>query len=307
MLFFPERMTRAGETDTMRRLLLSATLLVGAIGPLPALADTCSEGVDRLGQRIAAFEAAGAQTPTTASPQEIAQLRALRQTAERVGQGGNAPACQAILAESDALIRSVERPRVVAADDLDDLKLHSPSGEEMGSIDELVVDPGTGRIAYAVVELGGFLGIGERNFPVPWALIQAAPDNQGLILNVPKDRLTAAPQFTRSNRPDMSDRQWAMALHTYYGVQPYWMRDSAALAAAGLPAGGGAGAQPLQQEVQRLSQEVDRLNRELSQARTLADTTAQKPGQTSEPNAGASGEAPPAPAQGGSTPPTPNQ
>jgi len=299
----------------MRRLLLSATMLVGALGPLPALAESCSEGVDRLGQRIAAFEAAGAQTPATATAQEIAQLRALRQTAERVGQSGsqggsqagNAQACQSILAEADALVRAVEQPRVVSADDLAKVKLHSPSGEEMGSIDELVVDPNTGRVAYAVVELGGFLGIGERNFPVPWALIQPTPDNQGMILNVPKDRLTAAPQFTSSNRPDMSDRQWAMALHTYYGVQPYWMRDSAALAAAGLPAGGGAGSQPLQQEVQRLSQEVERLNRELSQARTLADTTAQKPGQPNEPSAGASGGAQPNPAQGGSTPPTPNQ
>jgi len=304
----------------MRRLLLSAPILAGVLGPLPALAQNCPEGVDRLGQRIAAFEAAGAQTPASATPQEISQLRALRQTAERAGQnsnqGGNAQACQTILAEAEALVRSVERPRVVAADDLDDLKLHSPSGEEMGSIDELVVDPSTGRVAYAVVELGGFLGIGERNFPVPWAVIQPTPnnqggDNQGFVLNVPKEQLTAAPQFTRSNRPDMSDRQWAMALHTYYGVQPCWMRESAALAVAGLraglSAGGGAGSQPLQQEVQRLSQEVERLNRELSQARTLADTTAQKPGQPNEPSAGASGAAQPTPAQGGSTPPAPNQ
>lgn len=287
----------------MRRLLLSATMIAGALGPWPALAQGCPDGIDRLGQRIAAFEAAGAQSPAAATPQEIGQLRALRQTAERAGQGGNEPACQLILGEADALVRSIEKPRVVAADDLAKAKLHSPNGEEMGSISELVVDPTTGRVAYAVVELGGFLGLGERNFPVPWTLVQSTPNGDGYVLNVPKDRLTAAPQFTKSNRPDMSDRQWAMALHTYYGVQPYWIRDAAALAAAGLPTAAG-GSPQVQQDVQRLSQEVDRLKRELAQARTLADTAAQKPAATSTPNAGASGEAPP-PAQGSSAPPAP--
>ncbi len=288
----------------MRRLLLSATMLMGVLGPWPALAQSCPEGIDRLGQRIAAFEAAGSQPPGAATPQEIGQLRALRQTAERAGQGGNDQGCQLILGEADALVRSIEKPRVVAADDLAKAKLHAPNGDEMGSISELVVDPNTGRVAYAVVELGGFLGLGERNFPVPWALFQPTQGGDGYVLNVPKDRLTAAPQFTRSNRPDMSDRQWALALHTYYGVQPYWIRDSTALAAAGLPTGAATSPQ-MQQEVQRLSQEVDRLKRELAQARTLADTTAQKPGQPNEPNAGASGDAPSNPAQGGSAPPVP--
>ncbi|MBP2296712.1 PRC-barrel domain-containing protein [Azospirillum rugosum] len=299
----------------MRRLILSATMIAGALGPWatlgPALAQgaapSCPDGIDRLGQRIAAFEAAGAQSPASATPQEIGQLRALRQTAERAGQGGNEPACQTILGEAGALVRSIEKPRVVAADDLAKAKLHSPNGEEMGSISELVVDPDTGRVAYAVVELGGFLGLGQRNFPVPWTLVQATQNGDGYVLNVPKDRLTAAPQFTNSNRPDMSDRQWAMALHTYYGVQPYWIRDSAALAAAGLPVGA-TGSPQVQQEVQRLSQEVDRLRRELAQARTLGDTAAQqKPGTPAAPSAGGSGDTPPAPAQGGSTPPSPPQ
>ncbi len=295
----------------MKRLLLSAAVMAGALGPWPALAETCPEGVNRLGQRIGALEAAGNQTPAAASPQEIGQLRALRQTAERAGQRGSEPACQTILGEADALLRSVEHPRVVAADDLSKAKLHNANGEEMGSIAELVVDPNTGRVAYAVVEAGGFLGLGERNFPVPWALIQPSQGGvgqagDGFVLNVAKDRLTAAPQFTRSNRPDMSDRQWAMALHTYYGVQPYWMRDGAALAAVGMPEGGASGSPQLQSEVQRLSQEVDRLNRELSQARTLGDTTARKPDGAVQPGSGSTGNAP-SPDQGGSTPPAPQQ
>ncbi|MBP2299586.1 PRC-barrel domain-containing protein [Azospirillum picis] len=262
----------------MKRPTLGTALLLAALGPLsvaaPALAaDDCTAGLDRLGQQAAALEAAGPNSPAPVTPQETAQLRALQQAAQSAAQKGNAPACQAILGEAAALQESIAHPRAMAADDLEDAKLRSPDGKDLGSISELVIDPGTGRVAYAVVELGGFLGIGEADFAVPWALFSASGD--GYVLNVPKDKLTNAPRFDDKNRPNMNDRQWAMAVHTYYGVPPYWMRDSATLAAiAGTTAGGGdTAAAPLRQEVQRLSQEVARLNRELEQARGAAGSS----------------------------------
>ncbi|MCG5239114.1 PRC-barrel domain-containing protein [Azospirillum doebereinerae] len=261
----------------MTRPLFGAALMMGALATLslatPALAvDACTDGLDRLNQQAAALEAAGPGTPAPVTPQEIAQLRALQQSAQRVAQSGNAPGCLAILAEADGLQRSIARPSAVAADDLAKAKLHGADGAELGKISELVVDPITGRVAYAVVEMGGFLGIGDAHVPVPWALFQPAANNDGYVLNVPKDRLTGAPRFAGSNRPDMGDRQWAMAVHTYYGVPPYWMRDSATLAAAGGGASTPAAAQ--QQEVQRLSQEVARLTGELAQARAAGATGA---------------------------------
>jgi hypothetical protein len=209
--------------------------------------------------------------------QETAQLRALQQAAQAAAQKGNAPACQAILGKATALQDSIAHPRAIAADDLENAKLRSPDGKDLGSISELIIDPGTGRVAYAVVELGGFLGIGEADFAVPWALF--TPSGDGYVLNVPKDKLTNAPRFDDKNRPNMNDRQWAMAVHTYYGVAPYWMRDSATLAAiAGSAGGGDASAAPLRQEVQRLSQEVARLNQELQQARGAAGSSGTAPG-----------------------------
>ncbi|SMH58058.1 PRC-barrel domain-containing protein [Azospirillum agricola] len=289
----------------MKRPLLGAALTMAALGVLsaatPALAaDGCTEGLDRLGQRVAALEAAGPGTPAPVTPQETAQLRALQQTAQRVAQTGNAPACLAILGEADALQSSIAHPRAVAADDLAKARLHGADGAELGKISELVIDPNSGRVAYAVVEMGGFLGIGDAHVPVPWALFQPAasnggPDSGGYALNVPKDRLAGAPRFSGSSRPDMGDRQWAMAVHTYYGVPPYWMRDSATLAAAGGPMAQPA---PLQQEVQRLSQEVARLNAELTQARAASGGSA-----ASDTAGGRSGAAQPSSPQ----PPTANQ
>ncbi|CAO3414074.1 PRC-barrel domain-containing protein [Azospirillum endophyticum] len=261
----------------MKRPTLGTALLLAALGPLsiaaPALAaDDCAAGLDRLGQQAAALEAAGPGTPAPVTQQETVQLRALQQAAQAAAQKGNAPACQAILGEAAALQDSIAHPRAIAADDLEDAKLRSPDGKDLGSISELIIDPGTGRVAYAVVELGGFLGIGEADFAVPWALF--TPSGDGYVLNVPKDKLTNAPRFDDKNRPNMNDRQWAMAVHTYYGVPPYWMRDSATLAAiAGSKGGGDVSAAPLRQEVQRLSQEVARLNQELQQARGAAGSS----------------------------------
>lgn len=267
----------------MTRPTPATALLLAALGTLsfaaPALAaDDCAAGLDRLGQQAAALEAAGPGSAAPVTPQETAQLRALQQAAQAAAQKGNAPACQAILGEATALQDSIAHPRAIAADDLENAKLRSPDGKDLGSISELIIDPGTGRVAYAVVELGGFLGIGEADFAVPWALFN--PSGDGYVLNVPKDKLTNAPRFDDKNRPNMNDRQWAMAVHTYYGVAPYWMRDSATLAAiAGSTGGSGdASAAPLRQEVQRLSQEVARLNQELQQARGAAGSSGSTPG-----------------------------
>lgn len=261
----------------------ATALLLAALGTLsfaaPALAaDDCAAGLDRLGQQAAALEAAGPGSAAPVTPQETAQLRALQQAAQAAAQKGNAPACQAILGEATALQESIAHPRAIAADDLENAKLRSPDGKDLGSISELIIDPGTGRVAYAVVELGGFLGIGEADFAVPWALF--TPSGGGYVLNVPKDKLTNAPRFDDKNRPNMNDRQWAMAVHTYYGVAPYWMRDSATLAAIAGTAGGSGevSAAPLRQEVQRLSQEVARLNSELQQARGAAGSSGATPG-----------------------------
>lgn len=271
---------------------LGTVLLLAALAPVaaPAMAaDDCAAGLDRLGQQAAALEAAAPNSPAPVTPQEIAQLRALQQAAQGAAQKGNAQACQAILGEAAALQDSIAHPRAIAADQLEDTKLRSPDGKDMGEISELVIDPATGRIAYAVVELGGFLGIGDSDFPVPWALF--SPSGDGYVLNVPKDKLTNAPRFDEKNRPNMNDRQWAMAVHTYYGVPPYWMQQSATLAAiAGLTGGGSDAAAPLRQEVQRLSQEVTRLNQELQQARASGSSAAP---------AGASG------GQGSATPASP--
>jgi len=280
-----------------RTLLLSfaAALALSA----PALAQQpCGEPLRTLDQRTAALEAGGVPGPAL-TESERGALRGMRQAAERLQQAGNAEGCLAVVHDAQALIRSVERPQVLKVDDLDKVTLQSAQGEKVGEIGEVIVDPNTGRIAYAVVDMGGFLGMGERHVPVPWAAFQPGPEGQGLVLNATRDRLTAAPQFSRDNRPNMSDRQWAVAVHTYYGVPPYWVQGAAAYAAETQgQAMQNADTARLQQEVQRLSQEVRRLNQDLAQARAGQPQSGQAQSGQPQPDAasGASQPGQPAPA-----------
>jgi sporulation protein YlmC with PRC-barrel domain len=117
--------------------------------------------------------------------------------------------------------------------------VENPQGENLGDIKDVVIDPETGQMAYAVLAFGGILGMGEKYFAVPWqALAPKTPTTKGaqydrFVLNVDKERLKNAPSFNKDNWPDMADRQWAQQVYSYYGVQPYWTHREARMAGAG--------------------------------------------------------------------------
>ena len=79
-----------------------------------------------------------------------------------------------------------------------------------------------GLIAYAVMSVGGFLGMGEKYFAIPWRAFTMDTDNHRFVLDVDRDRLAAAPGFDRDHWPSMADETWALKIHTYYSTAPYW-------------------------------------------------------------------------------------
>ena len=111
---------------------------------------------------------------------------------------------------------------VLAASTLEGDKVRNTSGEDLGKIDEIMIDIPTGRIAYAVLSFGGFLGMGDRLFALPWSILKVDEDNKCFILDVDKDVLKNAPGFDKNNWPDMSDTTWGSRVYTYYHAQPYW-------------------------------------------------------------------------------------
>ena len=100
-------------------------------------------------------------------------------------------------------------------------KVMNLQGEALGKIDNLVVDVDTGRILYAILESGGFLGMGAKLFPVPWASLAALPLEGTFFLNQTKDQLAKAPAFEKKNLPDVGDVQWGEGVFKHYGVPGY--------------------------------------------------------------------------------------
>jgi len=107
--------------------------------------------------------------------------------------------------------------------------VENPQGQNLGDIKDVVIDRASGRIAYAVVSFGGFLGMGEKLFAVPWgAFTQPKPDKETFVLDVDKERLKNAPGFDAHNWPQMASREWVTSLYSYYNVPPYWTASTGA-------------------------------------------------------------------------------
>ena len=100
-------------------------------------------------------------------------------------------------------------------------------GDKLGKVEELVLDPTSGTIEYAVISFGGFLGMGDKFFAVPFTLLKAPEVPEGNKLayftyDVDKAKMEKAPGFDKNNWPNMADHRWGLDIYRYYGEKPYW-------------------------------------------------------------------------------------
>jgi sporulation protein YlmC with PRC-barrel domain len=119
-------------------------------------------------------------------------------------------------------IKVPSEPRVLAADTLTGDKVVNLQNEDLGKIEHLMIDLGTGRIAYAVLSFGGFLGMGDKLFAIPWSALTVDTLEKRFILQVDKELLKRAPGFDKEQWPNMADRAWGSQVFKYYGAKPYW-------------------------------------------------------------------------------------
>src|SRR5664279_5018970 len=112
--------------------------------------------------------------------------------------------------------------RVLSASTLAGDSVQNSAGEDLGKVDELMIDIPSGRVAYAVLSIGGFLGMGNKLFAVPWSALRVDEDKKIFVLDVDKKKLENAPGFDKDNWPDMADTAWGNEIFSYYGAVPYW-------------------------------------------------------------------------------------
>ena len=85
-----------------------------------------------------------------------------------------------------------------------------------------MIDTSKGKIAYAVVSFGGFLGIGDKYFAVPWEAFQVDREDEDFVLNVDKEKLENAPGFDKDNWPSHAKHEYLTNVYNHFGYKPYW-------------------------------------------------------------------------------------
>jgi sporulation protein YlmC with PRC-barrel domain len=113
-------------------------------------------------------------------------------------------------------------PQVLSASTMMGDDVINTEGENLGSIKELMIDLEEGRIAYAVLSFGGFLGLGDKLFAIPWGAFALDTEREAFILNVDRDVLEDAPGFDEDNWPQTKDRDYVTEVYDYYDYEPYW-------------------------------------------------------------------------------------
>lgn len=109
-------------------------------------------------------------------------------------------------------------PQLMGANTLIGSDVYSQNDEDLGDIKEIMLDISSGKVCYAVLSYGGFLGLGEKLFAVPWQALTLDTKNKRYILNVDSSKLDSAPGFDKNRWPNMSDETWANSVHSYYGT-----------------------------------------------------------------------------------------
>lgn len=111
---------------------------------------------------------------------------------------------------------------LIASDKVEGTKVYDPMGEHIGSIERILVEKRSGKVSYAVLSFGGFLGMGHEHYPLPWSKLNYDESLGGYRVDVTKAQLEGAPRYEREE-----DEYWTeengRRVYDYYGVTPYWI------------------------------------------------------------------------------------
>jgi hypothetical protein len=110
---------------------------------------------------------------------------------------------------------------LIGSDRVEGTPVFRPGGKRIGTIKRLMLDKRRGTVAYVVMSFGGFLGIGDDYYPLPWALLTFDEELGGYKVDITDDQLKGSPKLERDNW-DFGDRTKEAALFDYYGTPPYW-------------------------------------------------------------------------------------
>lgn len=124
---------------------------------------------------------------------------------------------------ANATLDERETGELIASDKVEGTNVYRSDGDKIGHIERVMIDKRSGRAAYAVMSFGGFLGIGEDAYPLPWSLLTYNPSLGGYEVNVSEEQLRGAPKYDGDTKWNQPDRRRDLAIYDYYGAPPYWL------------------------------------------------------------------------------------
>jgi len=114
------------------------------------------------------------------------------------------------------------QPQFLSSSTITGDPVENSAGEDLGQIEEIMLDLEKGQVAYAVLSFGGFLGINNKLFVIPWGMLEIDTEKEKVLLDVDKEVLEDAPGFDKDNWPTKPTRDWLETVYVYYEFPRYW-------------------------------------------------------------------------------------
>ena len=122
---------------------------------------------------------------------------------------------------SSPAVQSRETTALIGSDKVEGTDVYGADQKKIGKLERVMIDKISGKVAYAVLSFGGFLGMGEDYYPVPWMTLKYDPNLGGYLCNLTRDKLDKAPKYTQSTGWNWT-RENDQRVYDYYGAAPYW-------------------------------------------------------------------------------------
>jgi len=123
---------------------------------------------------------------------------------------------------TDNTTRPESGRRLISADKVEGTAVYDRAGNRLGTVEDLMIDKVSGRVAFAVMSFGGFLGIGENHHPLPWSVLTYDTVRGGYVVDLTKEQLEGAPAYASADNVDLSDTH-GRRVYDYYKAQPFWL------------------------------------------------------------------------------------
>lgn len=123
---------------------------------------------------------------------------------------------------TEQTLQKDETTDLISSEKVEGTSVVNKSGDTIGKIEKLMIEKRSGKVAYAVMGVGGFLGIGERHQAVPWNVLAYDTNLGGYVMDADRARLEGAPSWSGTESPDWRNRDWEKRIYDYWGARPYW-------------------------------------------------------------------------------------